>query len=97
MITFPFNPRSAFYAPQSRPHEIRARFFGLVSGRPASLHFSGCFETFPFPENWETHPALEAAGKAYHDFRTALMVRNDEGMTRIYNRFHVMSRYTPTP
>ena len=58
---------------------------------------SGCFETFTFPENWEAHPALEAAGKAYHDFRAALMVRNDEGMTRIYNRFHVMSRYTPTP
>ena len=47
-----------------------------------------CFETFPFPENWETHPALEAAGKDYYDFRAALMVRNDEGLTKTYNRFH---------
>ena len=33
-------------------------------------------------------PSLEAAGQAYYEFRAALMVRNDEGMTRTYNRFH---------
>ena len=49
---------------------------------------SDCFETFPFPEGWETHPDLEAAGKEYYDFRAALMVENDEGLTRTYNRFH---------
>ena len=49
---------------------------------------SDCFETFPFPDNWENHPALEAAGKAYYEHRAALMVRNDEGLTKIYNRFH---------
>jgi len=49
---------------------------------------SDCFETFPFPEHWETHPALEAAGQAYYDFRAALMVRNNEGLTKTYNRFH---------
>jgi hypothetical protein len=49
---------------------------------------SDCFETFPFPEGWETDPALEAAGRAYYDFRAALMVRNDEGLTKTYNRFH---------
>ena len=49
---------------------------------------SDCFETFPFPESWEAHPALEAAGKACHDFRAALMVENGEGLTKIYNRFH---------
>jgi hypothetical protein len=47
-----------------------------------------CFETFPFPENWETHPAIEGAGKNYYDFRAALMVRNDQGLTKTYNRFH---------
>jgi hypothetical protein len=49
---------------------------------------SDCFETFPFPENWDKHPALEAAGKAYYEFRAALMVRNNEGLTKTYNRFH---------
>jgi hypothetical protein len=49
---------------------------------------SDCFETFPFPAGWETHPALEAAGREYYEFRAALMVRNDEGLTKTYNRFH---------
>ena len=49
---------------------------------------SDCFETFPFPEEWEAHPALEAAGRAYYDFRAALMVRNGEGLPRTCNRFH---------
>jgi hypothetical protein len=49
---------------------------------------STCFETFPFPDGFETHQQLEAAGKDYHDFRAALMVRNNEGLTKTYNRFH---------
>ena len=49
---------------------------------------SDCFETFPFPEDWETCPALETAGKRYYEHHAALMLRNDEGMTKTYNRFH---------
>ena len=49
---------------------------------------SDCFDTFPFPKNWETHPALETIGKAYYEYRATLMVRNDEGLTKTYNRFH---------
>lgn len=49
---------------------------------------SDCFETFPFPEGFETSPALEAAGQAYHDQRVALMIARNEGMTKTYNRFH---------
>jgi len=40
------------------------------------------------PDDWAFHPSLEAAGQAYYEFRATLMVRNDEGMTRTYNRFH---------
>jgi hypothetical protein len=32
--------------------------------------------------------ALEDAGKEYYEFRAALMVRNNEGLTKTYNRFH---------
>jgi len=49
---------------------------------------SDCFETFPFPPDFEADPALEAAGRAYYEFRAALMVRNNEGLTKTYNRFH---------
>jgi hypothetical protein len=47
-----------------------------------------CFETFPFPDGFETYPQLETAGKVYYEFRAALMVRNNEGLTKTYNRFH---------
>ena len=49
---------------------------------------SDCFETFPFPENWETNPTLEAIGKTYYDYRADLMVQNNQGLTDTYNRFH---------
>ena len=88
LIVFPLPTHAAFCALQSRPHEIWARFFGSSLEDRLRYTPSDCFETFPFPENWESHPDLEAAGKAYYDFRAALMARNDEGMTRTYNRFH---------
>lgn len=47
-----------------------------------------CFETFQFPENFETDAVLEAVGKEYYEYRAALMVRNDEGLMKTYNRFH---------
>jgi hypothetical protein len=49
---------------------------------------SDCFETFPFPENFETDATLEAVGREYYEFRAELMVKNDEGLTKTYNRFH---------
>ena len=49
---------------------------------------SDCFETFPSPSAWESNQALERAGRDYYEFRAALMVRNNEGLTKTYNRFH---------
>jgi hypothetical protein len=57
------------------------------------------FETFPFPtallESAANDPAhaatrqsLETIGERYHQFRAELMVRNNEGLTSTYNRFH---------
>jgi hypothetical protein len=87
VIVFPLATYAAFCALQARPHEIWARFFGSSMKDDLRYTPSDCFETFPFPENWETHPALEAAGKVYYDFRAALMVQKDEGLTKTYNRF----------
>ena len=88
LIVFPLPTHAAFCALQSRPHEIWARFFGSSMKDDLRYTPSDCFETFPFPEGWETHPDLEVAGRAYHDFRAALMVENGEGLTKTYNRFH---------
>ena len=95
LIVFPFANRAAFCALQSRPHEIWVRFFGSSMKDDLRYTPSDCFETFPFPENWETHPALEAAGEEYYDFRAALMVHNNEGLTRTYNRFHDQDERDP--
>ena len=59
------------------------------------------FETFPFPAGVLEHAAgdspttdnrplttLETAGREYYEFRAALMVRHNEGLTKTYNRFH---------
>jgi len=88
LIVFPLHTRAAFSALQSRPHEIWARFFGSSMKDDLRYTPSDCFETFPFPNKWDTHPALEAVGKTYYDFRAQLMVKHDEGLTKTYNRFH---------
>ena len=64
------------------------RFFGSSLEDRLRYTPSDCFETFPFPTDWETHPSLEAVGKTYYEFRAELMVSNNEGMTKTYNRFH---------
>ena len=78
----------AFCILQSRAHEIWARFFGSSLGDGLCYTPSDCFETFPFPEGWDTDGFLEAVGRVYYEYRTALMVEHDEGMTKAYNRFH---------
>ena len=87
-IVFPFSELAPFAVLQSRVHELWARFYSSTLGDALQYTPSDCFETFPFPDGWETHPALEAAGKAYYTYRAALMVENGEGMTKTYNRFH---------
>ena len=79
---------AAFCTLQSRPHELWARFFASSLKDDLRYTPSDCFETFTFPNGWENNPALEATGKAYYEFRANLMVRNDEGLTTTYNRFH---------
>ena len=88
LYVFPFTTYAAFCTLQSRPHEIWARLLGSSMKDDLRYTPSDCFETFPFPDGWESHQPIEAAGKAYYEHRAALMVRNDEGMTKTYNRFH---------
>jgi hypothetical protein len=85
---FAFANFAPFAALQSRPHEIWARF--LASTLEDRLRYtpSDCFETFPFPINFDTSPELEAIGSDYYDDRAALMVTRNDGMTKNYNRFH---------
>lgn len=85
---FAFDSDSAFAVLQARPHEVWARFLGSSMKDDLRYTPSDCFETFPFPEAWDQNAALEAAGKAYYEYRAALMVKNQQGLTATYNRFH---------
>lgn len=85
----------AFAVLQSRIHEFWARFFGSSMKDDLRYTPSDCFETFPFPKDWEQNAQLEAIGKEYYAFRAALMVDNNEGLTKTYNRFHDPSERDP--
>ena len=87
-IVFATSRFASFCALQSQVHVVWARYLGSsFEDRPIYTP-TDCFETFPFPGDWETHPVLEAAGMACYEFRATLMVRNNEGLTKTYNRFH---------
>lgn len=73
---------------QSRVHLEWSDFMGSSMKDDPVYTPSDCFETFPFPQDFESNATLEAAGRAYYDFRAALMIRNNEGLTKTYNRFH---------
>jgi hypothetical protein len=95
LIVFAFSNYSVMTVLHSQLHENWARFFGsTLEDRPVYTP-SDCFETFPLPDNFETNSSLEAAGKAYYEFRASLMVRNNEGLTKTYNRFHDPDERSP--
>lgn len=94
-VVFSFQERSAFATVQSSVHDTWVRFFTSTLEDRLGYRPSDCFETFPFPPNWQTDPKLEAAGQTYYDFRTALMIRNNEGLTKTYNRFHDPNEHAP--
>lgn len=92
---------SEFALVQSRVHEVWARFFASTLKDDLNYTPSDCFETFPFPAGVVENAAadapttangplttLETVGRDYYEFRAALMVRNNEGLTKTYNRFH---------
>jgi hypothetical protein len=95
LVIVTIDSAAAFCSLQSRPHEIWARFFGSSMKDDLRYTPTDCFETFPFPPDWTTSLTLEAAGQAYYDFRAALMIRNNQGLTDTYNRFHDPSERDP--
>lgn len=88
LIILPLAHFSAFALLQSRVHEWWALSFGGYQGETPVYNPSDCLGTFPSPRTWEVDPSLEVVGKTYYDFRAAIMVRNNEGLTKTYNRFH---------
>ncbi len=88
IVIFPFDAYAHFCVLQSRIHEVWGRFFNSSLKDDMQYTPSACFETFPFPEPFDQRAALEATGRAYYEWRAAQMLRNVEGLTKTYNRFH---------
>jgi len=81
-------PQAAFSVLQSQLHETWTRFFASSLEDRLRYTPTDCFETFPFPPPGAKDERLEGAGQAYFEHRAPLMVANDEGLTKTYNRFH---------
>jgi hypothetical protein len=101
LIVALFASYAGFATLQARIHEAWARFFGSSMKDDPRYTTTDCFETFPFPSGIlpsslvPAPPALESAGELYYDHRAALMVANNEGLTKTYNRFHDPDERSP--
>lgn len=95
LVVFASQSYSMFGILQSGAHEFWARTLG--SSMKDDLRYTpfDCFETFPFPASWETSLNLESSGREYYNFRVALMLRTNEGLTKTYNRFHDPDEHDP--
>ena len=78
---------SGFCLLQSRVFETWARRFSSTLDTRLKLSTRDAFETYPFPEDWVTCPALDSAGDDYYAYRAEL-VRQRGGLTAVYNCFH---------
>lgn len=106
LIVFPFETSNYFCLLISDVHTVFANFFSSTLEDRLTYNPSDCFETFPFPtaplDSTANDPAhnttrqnLEAIGEHYFQFRSELMVRNNEGLTSTYNRFHDPAETSP--
>ncbi len=97
LVTFALHRFSDYSLLQSRIHESWAKFFGSSLEERFRYTTTDCFDTFPFPwPTGEEGPAsVEEAGRVYYEFRAALMIRNNEGLTKTYNRFHDPNERSP--
>jgi len=85
---FVFERFGPFAVLQSRAHEVWARFFAATLEDRLSYTRSDCFETFPFPPEFETNTSLETVGSTYYEFRAQIMQGDSKGLTATYNCFH---------
>ncbi len=92
---FALDKYAAFISLQSRIHEVWALFFSSTLEDRMNYSPSDCFETFPFPPNYENNLQLEAIGKEYYEYRAQLMIANNQGLTTTYNRFHDPDEFDP--
>ena len=95
LIVFSGTTNSQFAVMQSSLHVTWSNFMGSSMKDDPVYTPSDCFETFPFPEGWETSTELEAIGQEYYEYRAQLMIDSNKGLTKTYNRFHDPKEKSP--
>ena len=88
VVVFPLESHAAFVVLQASSHDAWLRFFGSTMKDDPVYTPSDCFDTFPFPRDWQSNEILTQVGMEYYECRASLMLQNDEGLTKTYNRFH---------
>jgi len=86
---------SVFCCLQSRVHEVWVRMFTSTFEDRLNYSPSDCYENFPLPTAFGSVNLLETCGSHYFMERAALMGHWNEGLTKIYNRFHDVRDETP--
>jgi hypothetical protein len=84
-VVFPTDSRHEFAILQSSIHEAWVRNYQSSLETRGRYTPSDCFETFPFPRMTD---GLYTTGTAYHEFRGAMMLDKQQGLTDTYNHFH---------
>ena len=85
VVVFAYDDHCSFAILMSSLHQLWAIAYSSTLRNATQYTPSDCFETFAQPAFDDT---VEAAGKALDEHRTALMIRNGEGLTKTFNRTH---------
>jgi hypothetical protein len=95
LVAFSDGSMPLFAVLQSRVHEVWCRL--VSSSLKDDLRYvpADCFETFPLPLQWRVVDEIGRVASEYYETREALMVRNNEGLTKTYNRFHDPNETSP--
>ncbi len=81
---------------QTRIHESWARFLSATMKDDLRYSASDCLVNFPLFSAAPTLVKLVGqVGEKYHEQRAAIMVKNNEGLTKTYNRFHNPDEHSP--
>jgi hypothetical protein len=84
-VVLPVEDWNMFTVLQSEFNWIWALFYGNKLETRPQYTPSDCVETFPFPKKID---GLGIAGKKFYERRQNIMQNSQEGLTKMYNRFH---------
>ncbi len=95
LIVFFFDSCAHFSLLQSTVHEVWAKWNPSTMKTDARYTIAECFSTFPMPVQLADNEGLKSAGEAYDAQRSRVMTMTNEGLTKIYSRFHNPSDTDP--